>query len=116
MNRVEQVWHLADGWERLALVALIVATLAQSVFILVYGRRPWWRVRVGRALMIKSSTLGVLLWLSLLNAFVSYPHQEAVASIALCAVAAAILYQMAALLLSPRDMAVTPDRRVEADR
>lgn len=102
MNHIEAVWRLADGWERLALVALVLATVAQTAFVVVYATRPWWKVRVGRALMLKSAALCVLLWLSVLNTFVLYPGQVQVAAIALCAVTAAIVYQLVALLLSPR--------------
>ena len=100
-ERWQTVWAAADGWVRWSLVALIVATVGQTLFVLIYATRPWWRARVGRAYMLKSSTLGVVLWLSLIGAFYLLPEQ--IDTFALWAIALAILYQLVALLLSPRN-------------
>jgi hypothetical protein len=102
VNHIHGVWGAADTWQRLAIVLLTVATLTQTIFILTYGSRPWWRSRVGRALMLKSSTLSVLLWLSLVNTFFIYPGEEPVAFAALLAVTLAIIYQLVVLLRTPR--------------
>jgi hypothetical protein len=105
-SRWDAVWAATDGWEHLALVAIIVATFAQTLFILIYASRPWWRVRVGRALMLKSASLCIVLWLTLVGTFFVYAHQEQVSALSLCVIAVAIVYQLVALLLSPRH----PDR------
>lgn len=102
-DRWQAVWALADGWERTSLVALIVGTSAQTLFILIYASRPWWRARVGRALMLKSAALCVVLWLTVVNTFYVYPREEMVGAIALWVIAAAIVYQLVVLLLSPRN-------------
>lgn len=101
-TRWDAVWSAASGWQRVALAALVIATAAQTLFVLIYGTRPWWRARVGRALFLKSAVLCLLLWLTIVNTFVTYPGEEPVAAIALIATAAAIVYQLVALVLSPR--------------
>lgn len=102
MDRIRTVWQLADAWERIALVALVVAAVGQTAFVLVYATRPWWLVQIGRALMSKSATLCWILVLSVVNAFWTYPYQRQVAALSICAVAVAIWYQFIALLRSPR--------------
>lgn len=102
-SRWDAVWAATDGWQHLGLVAVIVATFAQTLFILIYATRPWWRVRVGRALMLKSASLCVVLWLTLVGTFLTYRDQEQVDALALCLIALAIVYQLVVLLLSPRN-------------
>lgn len=104
----EAIWAVSDNWERMALVAVLVGAVAQTTFVLIYGTRKWWRARVGRALFLKSVCLGLVFDLSLVNSFFTYAWQEQVAAIVLVATAAAILYQLAALVLSPRDPAPPP--------
>lgn len=110
MNRVETVWRLADTWERLALLALVVSAVAQTAFIFVYGARPWWRHRVGRALFTKSLSLLIVLWLSIVNTFLIYPAQQRVSTLALWLIAAAIVYQLVALLRTRRHVYPPDDR------
>src|SRR5690242_12669648 len=102
-DRWEAVWAVANGWQRVALIALVVATFVQSLFILIYATRPWWRARVGRALFLKSTSLCVVLWLTLIGTFYIYPAENVVNALALCLVAVAVTYQLAVLLLSPRN-------------
>lgn len=102
MDSIEAVWRIADGWERLAIVALIVAAIGQTAFVLIYATRPWYLVRIGRALMSKSATLCWVLVLTVVNTFWAYPYERQIASLSICAVAVAILYQLVALVLSPR--------------
>lgn len=101
-SHIEAVWNMANDWQRVTLLALVVATFAQTLFILVYGTRPWWRARVGRALFLKSASLCLVLWLTLIGAFYTYAHQDEVGAFGMCLVAGAIVYQLVALLLSPR--------------
>lgn len=97
------VWAAADGWEKTALVALVVGAVAQTLFVLIYGSRPWYRVRVGRALFFKSAALAVVLDLSVTNALVPpYRFQEQVGTVVIVLITVTILYQLVALLLSPR--------------
>lgn len=102
-NHWQAVWAAADGWERLALICVIVSAVAQTTFILIYGTRKWYLVRVGRAIFFKSAALALLLDLSVVNTFVPpYRYQEQVSAVAIVAIMVTILYQLAALLLSPR--------------
>lgn len=102
MHRIHGVWQASDTLERWVLVAVIVAAVAQTLFIGVYATRPWWRVRVGRALMLKSASLCLLLLASVVDTFFVYAHQREVSAVIIFVVAAAIVYQLVALVLSPR--------------
>jgi len=103
-SKWQALWALADAWERMALVAVMVGAIAQTTFVLIYATRPWWRVRVGRALFLKSLCLALVFDLSLANQFLDYRGQEQVAAIVLTATAAAIVYQLVAIVLSPRQL------------
>jgi hypothetical protein len=100
-HHIEAVWVIANVWERWALVALFVAGLGQAAFVATYMRRPWWRHLVGRALMVKSTSLLLILWLSLANTFITYPGQEQVAVGVLTLTALAIWYQLFAIRSTP---------------
>lgn len=102
MHQISDVWALADPWQRWSLVFLAIATIVQTLFVVIYGTRPWWRARVGRALMLKSTALCVVLWLSLVNSFYIYENEEPIGAAAILAVAVAIVYQFVVLLWSPR--------------
>lgn len=110
MTRFDAFWAYADAWQRSALVAIMVAAIIQTVFLAVYLSRPWWRHFVGRALALKSASLWVVLWLTIVNTFFRYPGQEPISSLSLWVIAAAIAYQLVALLRTPR-MAYPPDDR-----
>lgn len=76
----------------------VIAAIVQTIFILTYATRPWWKSRVGRALFIKSLSLSVALWISASNAIVGvYPHQLEVSIGALAFITLAITYQTFAL-------------------
>jgi hypothetical protein len=83
-----------------ALIALWVATVSQSAFVIVYGLfSPWWRGRfVGRALFVKSTAL----WLALVNSLVAfywpYPHRQEIVAVIMWAVAFGCTYQAAAVI------------------
>lgn len=98
----QAVWAAADGWTRVAIVAVLVAAVAQTTFVLIYGTRKWWLSRVGRALFLKSLALAVLLDLSVVNTFVVYGWQEPVSAVVIVGITVTILYQLYALVLSPR--------------
>lgn len=103
MNSIEEVWRMSDGLQREGLLVFAIGTFAQTLFVLIYASRPWWRVRPGRALLLKSATLCAVMWLSLVATFFVYPYQEQVTAVAVNAIAIAIVYQLVALLLSPRN-------------
>lgn len=102
MSRIEAVWAMADPWQRGFLVLLLICAVAQSEFIHEWARRPWFRVRAGRALMLKSSSFCTILWLTLVNTFFVYPYQEQVSFFAFLVVTVAVIYQLVTLKLSPR--------------
>lgn len=101
MTHFEAIWEIANFWQRWALVALFIAAVGQAAFVGVYIHRPWWRHFVGRALMLKSTSLLLILWLSLFNTFVTYPGQEQVAVSVLTLTALAIWYQFFAIRSTP---------------
>ena len=108
MSHWSAVWGVADNWQRLALIALLIATFAQTCFIVVYGTRPWYRSRVGRALMLKSASLAVVLWLTVVNTFFIYPLEEQLSTLGLTLVSVAIVYQFLVMVSTPRTVNVEP--------
>lgn len=83
----------------IALGALWVAVIAQAVFVIAYGARAPWRTGfVGRALFVKSAVLLLALSNPLIRYYWPYPHQLAVGAALICLLAAAVIYQCAALL------------------
>lgn len=103
MSHFHDVWTAADDWQRAFLLALVVATVAQTLFVggLLFRRR-WYRTGPGRATTIKSLSFGVILWLTLVNSFLVYPGEEQVGTVAFVLVTAAIVYQLVAFWRSPR--------------
>lgn len=90
------------SWFDVGLVALWAAAVVQTGFVIVYGLGPWRRHFVGRALFAKSASLAVLLWLSVINYYLTYRFQLQVTVIATCAVTASIVFQFGALLAQRR--------------
>lgn len=83
----------------LFLGALLVATLAQSTFLVLFWRKTkWWAHFVNRALFFKSAMFGITLWLTMLNGVVSYPGQLVVTVVVMWLVAAACFGQMISLV------------------
>lgn len=102
-DRFEALWAAADGWERQALVMLLVGAVAQTTFVLIYASRRPWRWPVGRALLFKSAALAVLLDLSVANTFVPpYRYQEQVSALTIDVIVLTIVYQLWVLVRSPR--------------
>lgn len=115
MNHFQDVWGVYDGWQRGTLIALMVASLVQTAFIVTFVFfRPWWRDPVGRSTAMKSSALLVILWLSVVNTFFAYANQEPVTFLAMWAVTLAITYQLAVLIRTPRR--IHPGRGLHEDR
>ena len=112
MHRVD-IWHMASTWGKVALILLGIACIAQTAFVLIYARRPWYRVRVGRALMLKSTALLVALWINEVNVWFRYPHQGMVSAFAIGFVAAAVVYQLWVLIREP--LAVVPAKYADED-
>lgn len=100
-----------NGWVDAGLVALWVAAVVQTCFVLIYGVSPWWRHFVGRALFIKSASLAIILWLTVVNHYLVYDYQLQVSVIATWVVALGICFQFAALMAQRRI-----DRRIRHDR
>ena len=101
-DRWTEVWDFLDFWGHVSLLALIVAAVGQTLFVVVYSRRPWWMYRVGRALMGKSFSLSVVLILTVIGWFYHLP--EWISAIAVCAIACFIWYQTYVLITSPRHL------------
>ena len=110
----QAVWAAADGWIRVALVAVLVAAVAQTTFIAIYATRPWWKVRVGRAIFLKSLALAVILDLSVVNDFLTYRYQEQISALAILFIAVTILYQLFALVRSPRNLGAPARKEVKS--
>ena len=90
------------NWEKAAVDALWWASIAQGGFVAVYATRPWWRSRVGRALMLKSFSLGLALWLTLVNTYRTYPGELAIGACVMALIAVACTYQLVAMVTTPK--------------
>ena len=101
-GRVTIVWDGADNWQRWALVGLAMFALMDTLFVIAYASRPWWRVAPGRAVFLKAAQLCAVLWLSLVGTFFVYPYHEPVAAFVLWLGAAVSIYQLVVLLRTPR--------------
>ena len=85
-----------------ALICLWAAAVGQTLFVLVYGSRPWWRHFVGSALFTKSLSLALTLDVVLLNHYVDYPYERAVWLVLLFVMAVAVWSQFVALMCELR--------------
>jgi FlaA1/EpsC-like NDP-sugar epimerase len=104
MRSWESVWSTLDAWQRVSMISLLVASIAQTVFVVLYVERNKWKNHyVGRALMAQSVTLLVALWSTLLNAFFVYPYQEQIGSFIFLLLTVAIIYQCSALIRAIRE-------------
>ena len=83
-------------------MSLWVAGVGQTLFVIVYGTRPWWRHFVGSALFTKSLALAVTLDVSLLNHYVDYPYERQVWTVLLFTIAASVWFQLVALVCELR--------------
>lgn len=90
------------SWVNAGWVALWVAAVVQTMFVVLYGVGPWWRHFVGRALFTKSLALCLVLWLTVVNYYLTYPGQLQVTVCATWLVALAIVFQFAALVAQRR--------------
>lgn len=55
------------GWEQFDLGMVCLMTVGQVLFVATWALLPWWKEWVGRALMMKASTLGLLLLMTITN-------------------------------------------------
>lgn len=84
--------------DQLQLAIFIWAAVCQTLFVAVYGVRPWWLHFIGRALFIKSLALMLLVDMAVVHALVEYPGKRAVETAMYALVAVAIAFQLVALL------------------
>lgn len=54
----------------------VVASVGQTLFVLLYMTFPWYRTFLGRALFIKALTLTLLLDVALAGTLWDWPHEE----------------------------------------
>lgn len=47
--------------EKVDVIVVHIMLLGQVIFVLLWGRLPWWREWIGRALMTKSTALAILI-------------------------------------------------------
>lgn len=109
MSHFQHVWGVYDTWQQIAFVSLAVCTLAQTIFVGIYSRRPWRVDPVGRAIMLKSASFGALLWLSLVNTFFAYNFESPISCIAVILITAAVVYQLAVLVTTPSRIHPDPE-------
>jgi hypothetical protein len=89
-------------WPDWGLTALWIAAVVQTCFVVTYGLSPWWRHFVGRALFSKSASLAIILWLTVVNHYLTYDYQLQVSVVATWVVTASICFQFAALVAQRR--------------
>jgi hypothetical protein len=85
-------------WMDVYLVALWVATAAQTAFTVALATTRWWAYRTGRALFIKALVLAVLLALSLVGWYRPLPHILEIGASLMCVMAAAVIYLLWSVL------------------
>lgn len=75
------------------------AAVGQTLFVILWGTLPWYRTRVGRALMVKSVSLMVYLdWAVLvINGWVPIAHRENIAVVLFGLITVGIWTQLTAL-------------------
>ena len=82
---------------------LVVATLAQTAFVIIYGTAsPWLHGFVGRSLFFKSAVLSIAFDITVIRMVWEYPFQRQVGAVLMTLLAAAVVYQLAALLKQRR--------------
>lgn len=82
-------------------IALVIGATAQTLFVIIYGTRPWWKHYVGKALFFKSLALMIALWVSFGNIMFrdGYPYQTQIAVCAIWLVSITIVGQCGALIM-----------------
>lgn len=79
-------------------VLLYVSAAAQTLFVLLWGTRPWWREWIGRALMLKAFSLAVYLdWAVAVRYWPRMPHLELIGVCLFGFITVGIVTQLAAL-------------------
>lgn len=90
------------GPQLIDLIIIHAAAVGQTIFLGLWLTLPWWRAWVGRALMVKSSALWVLLVGALVNYWIDkihgpYPGETAVVLLTHVAVLIGVWSQVFAL-------------------
>lgn len=88
--------------EKWTLYLTIWGATAQTLFILIYAFRPWWRAFVGQALFTKSLALAVLLDIAVVNKALDYRHEDLVFDVLYAGVVGGITFQLVALIVEGR--------------
>lgn len=83
------------------LIVLWVAVLGQTAFVVLWFTQRWWTTGVGRALMAKSAALAILLIASMWAYYLG-PIPGWLGHTLGAALAAAIVFQLVALILEIR--------------
>ena len=66
------------SWDTVGDIAIVLAAIGQTWFVLRYASRPWRKHFVGRALMTKSAALAILLDLAIVHLIVDYRYEDIV--------------------------------------
>lgn len=91
----------ALGW---SIRILNASAVGQTLFVVLWATLPWYRYRVGRALMVKSLGLMVYLdWTFIVYHFGPFAHQVVIGTWLFALVAFGIWSQVGAIVLEMRD-------------
>jgi hypothetical protein len=91
-----------DGWAQFDFFLFCLMALGQVLFVMMWFVLPWWKEWVGRALMVKGSTLALLLLMTIVNTMlalrgVNYKYMQHVQALGYVAVTIGIWSQVLAL-------------------
>lgn len=75
------------------------AAFGQTVFVVLWATRPWYRTLIGRALMTKGLALTLVLWFWIVGYyFPDHPYRGEIRDVLLAAVAVGIWAQVVAFV------------------
>ena len=77
---------------------LVIATLGQAVFVLLYVALPWYKSHLGRALFFKASAMLALLALGTLGRVTGNPAPDAIFTMLYATMAIGIWWQVTAFV------------------
>ena len=76
------------------------AAFGQTVFVILWATRPWYRTLIGRALMTKGLALTLVLWFWIVGFyFPDHPHRDELRDGLLAAMAVGIWAQVVAFVV-----------------
>lgn len=79
---------------------LWAAAVGQTIFIVIWSTRPWWRLWIGRALMAKSAALVLVLWFWVVGFYApEYTYRDEVRSALIFAVTVGIWLQVVVVVV-----------------